>query len=127
MTAFLRSLVNTVWQRIVAPAAATSTITSSGVDMLAYEGTAVVVIDVGAVSGTTPTLDSKIQDSADNSTGWADVAGATAAQRTATGTDTILIATGEVKRYVRYVGTIAGTTPSFLTGVTIGGFKKQTG
>lgn len=127
MTAFLRALVNAVWNRIVAPADATSTITSSAFDALAYEGEMLFVIDVGAVSGTTPTLDSKIQQSADGSTNWTDVAGATAAQRTATGVDTIVVSSGAAQRYLRYVGTIAGTTPHFLTGVTVGGFKKQTG
>lgn len=127
MTAFLRALVNAVVTRVVAPAAATSTVTSAGVDMLAYEGTASFIVDTGAVSGTTPTLDSKLQDSADNSTGWADISGATAAQRVATGVDKIDCDVQASRRYVRYVGTIAGTSPSFLTGVTVLGVKKQTG
>lgn len=129
MTAFLRSLVNAVAQAVSAPAANTATVTSAGVDMLAYEGSALAVQQVGVVSGTNPTWDGKFQDSADNSTGWADIAGATFAQVTATGNiQAIAIDVQACKRYVRYVGTIGGTsTPTFNSGVSILGFKKQTG
>jgi hypothetical protein len=98
---------------IAAPIARTATVTSSGVDLKGYEGNYLVVQDVGAVSGTTPTLDGKIQDSADNSS-FADVSGLTFTQVTAsTSLLTLNVDTRLVRRYIRYVGTIGGTTPSF--------------
>mgnify|MGYP001573032664 FL=1 len=100
---------------------ATATATCTGVDTLGYNSAA-VALEVGVVSGTSPTLDVKIQDSADNST-FADVTGLTFTQVTATGNSQILrvdgLNTSTRRRYLRAVGTIAGTTPSFAFGVEI--------
>lgn len=99
-----------------APAAKTSTVTGSGIDRRGFEEI-LVKQTVGAVSGTSPTLDGKIQDSADNST-FADVTGATFTQVTAADKEQCLRINGKgLRRYVRYVGTIAGTSPSFTMGV----------
>ncbi len=107
-------------------AARTSTVTGSAVDLLGYIGKIKILQIVGTVSGTTPTLDGKIQDSADGSTGWADVTGATFTQATASDdVQSIGLDTRAVKRYIRYVGTIGGTTPSFAMGVVAEG-QKQT-
>lgn len=106
-------------------AARTSTVTGSAVDLQGYQGKLKVMQNVGTVSGTTPTLDGKLQDSADGSTGWADVTGATFTQVTAADSlQSIGVDTRAVKRYVRYVGTIGGTTPSFTMGVTFVGSKQ---
>ena len=107
-----------------APVARTSTVTGSGIDLKGYESTVAFVQDVGAVSGTSPTLDGKIQDSADNSS-FSDVTGYTFTQVTSsTNTQVLNVDPRYVRRYVRYVGTIAGTTPSFgLAVMAIG--KKQ--
>lgn len=105
-------------------AARTSTVTATGVDVSDYTGPLLVVQNVGTVSGTTPTLDGKIQDSADDSS-YADVSGAAFTQVTASNsTQTLLLDTRAVRKYVRYVGTIAGTTPSFTMGVTLHGVKN---
>lgn len=113
--------------QISVPAARTSTVTGSAVDVRGYTGPLLVVQDVGAVTGTTPTLDGKIQDSADGSTGWADVTGATFAQVTAANNiQSIAVQADQTKGYIRYVGTIAGTTPSFTCGVNAHGFKPST-
>lgn len=107
-------------------AARTSTVTSSAVDVRAYKGGLVFEQLVGVVSGTTPTLNGKLQSSADGSTEWADITGATFAGVTAT--DSFLkigINVRDTKGYVRYVGTIAGTTPSFTMGVAMLGEKER--
>jgi hypothetical protein len=105
-------------------AANTSTVTSSGVDLQSYIGQVVVAQLVGTVSGTSPTLDGKIQSSTDNST-WADVSGATFTQVTASNSaQYIAVDTRVANRYIRYVGTIAGTTPSFTSGVFVTGQKQ---
>lgn len=74
-------------------------------------------LDVGSVSGTTPTLDVKFQESADGSTGWTDITGAAFTQVTAAGSQTLRFKTS--KRYVRAVATIAGTSPAFVFGVYV--------
>src|SRR5438128_1060573 len=106
-----------------APQTATSTVTGTGGDLLAGDGRCFALQQVGTVSGTTPTLDGKIQESSDNST-WTDIAGATFPQVTATG-NYQAITFDRTKRYVRYLGTIAGTTPSFALAVVISEQKKQ--
>lgn len=58
----------------LAPAARTGTANGAGVDLQGYDAAA-VVINIGDVTGTSPTATIKIQDSADNST-FADVAAA---------------------------------------------------
>lgn len=71
-------------------------------------------------SGTSPTLTVKLQDSADNST-FADLTGGAFTQLTAAGSQH-LEGTGTVRRYVRAVYTIGGTTPSFTAAV---GFARR--
>lgn len=98
-------------------AAQTSTVTGSAVDVRDREGQILVQQVVGTVSGTAPTLDGKIQDSADGSTDWQDVSGATFTQVTASNSaQKIVLQASGVRGYVRYVGTIAGGTPSFMVG-----------
>lgn len=106
------------------PAARTSTVTGTGVDVSRYKGVLKVTQQVGTVSGTTPTLDGKIQDSANDST-YADVTGYTFTQVTAsTNLQSLGVDTRNVRQYVRYVGTIAGTSPSFGLAVSFIGQKE---
>lgn len=107
-------------------AARTSTLTTSSVDVRSYKGGLIVEQLVGVVSGTTPTLAGKIQTSADGSTGWADITGATFTSVTATDSfQKIGFDVRETLGYIRYVGTIAGTTPSFTMGVVLLGKKER--
>ena len=111
---------------VVAIAAKTSTVTSSAVDLRTYKGGIIVQQLVGVVSGTTPTLDGKLQTSADGSTAWTDISGATFTQVTATDSfQKIGIVENQTLGYVRYVGTIAGTTPSFTMGVALLSAKER--
>ncbi len=89
----------------------TATVTTSAIE-LGDKGTARLVLDVTAASGTTPTLDVTIQTSRDRSTWY--TAG-TFAQKTGTGTERKGFV---VDRHVRAVCTIGGTTPSFTFAVT---------
>src|SRR4051812_876213 len=86
------------------PVTATASANGTGVDTQGYTD-AVVVLEVGTVSGTTPTLNVKVQESDDNST-FSDVTGATFTQVTATGSSQVLrVAELNVgrKRYLRTV------------------------
>jgi len=111
---------------VSAIAARTSTVTTSSIDVRSYSGGLIIEQLVGVVSGTTPTLAGKIQTSADGSTGWADITGATFTSVTASDSFAkIGINVRETLGYIRYVGTIAGTTPSFTMGVALLGQKER--
>ena len=105
-----------------ASASQASTVTGAAVNLSGYDTPIVIVQSHGTGTGT---LDGKIQDSADGSTGWADVTGATFSQSTTTADVKILsLDPKSTKGYIRYVGTIAGTTPSFTMGVVLLGQKS---
>jgi hypothetical protein len=77
------------------------------------------VLQVSAASGTTPTLDVKIQHSS-NGTVWADLI--TFTQQNAVNGEYATVA-GTVNRYLRALWTLGGTTPSFNFNVA---FKRNT-
>ena len=107
------------------PAARTATVNGSAVDILDYDGFAAGILQSAAGTGTTPTLDVKLQDSADGSTGWADIAGAAFAQVTnAASRQIVKFNASAARRYIRAVATIGGTTPSFACAACLIG-KKQ--
>lgn len=127
MTHLLNSLAQAVGLVLAAAARRTSTLTGTGIDVLHYEEVALVLLNASAGTGTNPTLDVKLQHSDDNST-FADVTGATFTQVTSdpgtAGVQAMRINVSNLKRYVRVIGTIAGTTPSFDFGVEFIGIKK---
>lgn len=108
------------------PAARTATANGTGVDLTGYinpGGRAMkAIVNNGTTSGTTPTLDVKMQDSPDNSV-WTDITGATATQLTAAGNAEISFRTNQ--KWVRAVATIGGTTPSFTFDVIVLAVKRQ--
>lgn len=98
------------------------------VDNLHYKG-AIFVLDVTAVSGTTPTLDIKLQYRDVVSGKFIDIPLAIFTQKTATGSDVLTIypaiavvanesVNGVLPINYRVVGTITGTTPSFTFTLT---------
>lgn len=131
-TSRLPSLFNgTTWDRnrnnveatIFASAARTATANST--DQVNYNARGILLIlDITAVSGTTPTLDVKVQYKDPVSAAYVDIPSAAFAQKTATGTDSLLLYPGitstanrqiltVLSRTWRAVATIGGTTPSF--------------
>lgn len=90
-----------------------------------------ILVNMGTVTGTTPTAVLKVQGSTDAGTSWYDIPGATTASLTATGlygitiypgiavtagvatTGTTATASMPIPRTWRMVWTIGGTTPSF--------------
>ena len=97
----------------------------ASVDCKDYEGIAAVVLDSEAGAGTLPTLDVKIQDSADDVT-FADVAGKVFAQVTdaAAALEKIGVNLSDLRRHVRAVATITGSSPVFVFSVTMLAPKK---
>ena len=106
----------------VAPAVVTTTQNGSAVDLLTGDGNAFAVLVLGTVAGGT-TVGGKVQESADGSTGWADITGATFPNVT-TGTAAHLLTFARTQRYVRCVVTIAGGTPSAAVCAAVGQQKK---
>lgn len=105
-------------------AALTATGNSSGLDVQKTPAGGVwVEIVVSAVSGTSPTVDFKVQESNDDST-YNDVV--TFAQITATGRHARLVQSK--KRYLRLARAIGGTTPSFTVtaGIVSGPQQEHT-
>jgi hypothetical protein len=78
-----------------------------------YEGQIACTLDVKNVSGTTPTLDAKLQHSDDNST-FVDVTGGGFTQvTTVAGRQKVVVDKDDLKRYLRVAFTLAGTSPVY--------------
>lgn len=108
---------------IFASASRTASANSDDFSHIGFKGVR-LFLDVSAVTGTTPTLDVKIQAKDKLSGNYVDLTGAAFAQKTATGTDYLTIYPGIaetanetvsdlVPNAWRAVATIGGTTPDF--------------
>ncbi len=110
---------NATTTALVVAASQATTITGPALDLLQYEGFGLLIQNKGAGAGT---LDGKLQHSDDGATGWAD-AGINFAQAAAAATlQSTYFEIKSIKRYCRYVGTIA--TGPHLLGVTFAAAKK---
>jgi hypothetical protein len=106
--------------QLAAAASNASTLTGAAVDLIEYDLPIVITQNHGVSTGT---LDGKIQDSDDGTTGWADVAGAVFTQSTTTADiKSMMLNAGNCRRFIRYVGTIV-TGPQVFS-VHANGVKK---
>lgn len=104
-------------------ATVTATGTNTSVDFLSEVGNMASCLQyVGTVSGTSPTLVTKIQESTDGTT-WSDITGAAFASVT-NSNNRQLISFNVLKRYVRGYNTVGGTTPSYVVGNTFFGQRR---
>ena len=112
---------------VLASAARTATANSSDMENRAARGVR-LFLNVSAVSGTTPTLDVKVQVKDPISDTYIDLPNAAFAQKTTTGSDELTIYPGvttaanravstALSQKWRVVATIGGTTPSFTFSV----------
>ncbi len=108
-----------------APQAVTATGAGAAVDLGNGVNSTNAVLEVGAVTGTTPTLNVKLQESDDNAT-WTDISNGAFTQVTAASQRQV-IRVQRSKQYCRAHATVAGTTPSFTLCVEILAQKKYTG
>lgn len=105
-------------------AAVAATANGAGVDITSLIGTALVLLDAAAGTGTTPTDTIKLQDSPDNVT-FTDVPNAVFTQlTTVASSQKISVNVDGMQRYVRVVDTVGGTTPSFTRSVNMIGRKQ---
>lgn len=96
----------------------------SAVDVSEYDGPVAVLLNTSAGTGDM-TLDVKLQDSADGSTGWADVASAAFTRVTTTASSQKLVFNpAATAKFVRAVIDVGGTTPSFVVGSQLVGVPK---
>ena len=113
---------------IAGPPTATRTATgqTSGIDLRAYDGDVLFLLDSAAGGGSSPTLDVTIEESADNSS-FAAVASGAVAFTQVTGTASaqkVALNKDDAKRYVRIKYTIGGSSPTFTFSVNAVGLKK---
>ena len=129
MTHLLNALSQALGLVLAAAARRTTTLTGTEIDVLHYEGVALIVLNASAGTGTTPTLDVKLQHSDTTTSGdFADVTTGAFTRVTevsgTAGVQVLRVNVSDLKRYLRVIGTIAGTTPSFDFGVEFVGIKK---
>ena len=105
---------------LIVPQAATATVNGTAIDLgPGYHSDSLAILTIGAVTGTTPTLDVTIKGS--DTSGGSYTTLTTFTQVTAS----TKIACGRVlrdtglKRWIKAVATIGGTTPSFTFSVVI--------
>jgi hypothetical protein len=118
--AYAPNIGDALTQLVFSPALArTTTNQGPSVDLAPYEGQLVLFLDSAAGTGTTPTLDVVLQDSADGSS-WANVSPAIAfTQVTNAGVSRQKLTANimSLRRFVRVNSTLGGTTPSFVYAV----------
>lgn len=101
--------------------AATFNGTALNIAALDWDGPVEITQNIGAVTGS---ITGKVQESADGSTDWQDVAGAAfTIVSAANNTQRIVISAGATRGWIRYVGTIV-TGPA-LTAVTASAVPKN--
>jgi hypothetical protein len=103
---------------VVLDLSAAAVTTNSGAISAPQEGGPVMVAaHITAATGTTPTLDITLEQSANGTSGWATVTGSALTQVTAAGNRVgFAIPT---QPYVRVAATIGGTTPAFTGRVAV--------
>jgi hypothetical protein len=102
-----------------------ATVTGAAVNLMTldFDGQIEVTQNIGAVTGS---ITGKLQESADGSTGWTDIAGATfTAVSAANNVQRLTLVAHSTAGYIRYVGTIV-TGPA-LVSVVAGGVPKNVG
>lgn len=108
----------------LAPAASlTATATSNAVDISDFTGAAKLVLDASAMGGTSPTMDVKLQH-CDTQGGTYTDAGIAFTQVTAAASFQVLdFAVDGLKKYVKVVSTLGGTSPTVARSVQLIGNK----
>ena len=96
--------------------------TSNGVDCSTLDGFAVAHLSVNAISGTTPTLDVKLQECDTVGGSYSDVAGGAFTQvTTVDGDQQLIIEISKCKKFVAMLVDVGGTTPHYgIYGCIIG-------
>ena len=116
--------------------AAAATTNFTGIDITKYDGGMKLVLDATVGTGTTPTLDVKIQDSADSTNGtdgaWADLSPAVvfvqvaaAAYANGVNTQAIGVQANNVRKWIRAVATVGGSASPTFTFSVVASIPRQ--
>ena len=109
----------------VASASVTATATSGAIDLKEFDGDVLLVLNCAAGTGSSPTLDIKVQDSDETGGTYGDLSGATFTQVTdAASVQTLEVNKDECKRFIKIVQTVGGSSPVFVYGVSLIAAKK---
>ena len=109
----------------VASASVTATATSGAIDLKEFDGDVLLVLNCAAGTGSSPTLDIKVQDSDETGGTYADLSGATFTQVTdAASVQTLEVNKDECKRFIKIVQTVVGSSPVFVYGISLVALKK---
>ncbi len=109
----------------VASASVTATATSGAIDLKEFDGDVLLVLNCAAGTGSSPTLDIKVQDSDESGGTYGDLSGATFTQVTdAASVQTLEVNKDECKRFIKVVQTVGGSSPVFVYGISLVGAKK---
>ena len=109
----------------VASASVTATATSSAIDLKEFDGDVLLVLNCAAGTGSSPTLDIKVQDSDETGGTYADLSGATFTQVTDSASlQTLEVNKDECKRFIKIVQTVGGSSPVFVYGISLIAAKK---
>lgn len=107
----------------VPAASSAGSVNGSAIDRMGFSS-CVLEVQTGAETGTPSARSAtvKLQDSADGSTGWADITGASVAVSAVNTRARLTVSLGAVKRYIRAVNTTAftgGTTPTLASAAVV--------
>ena len=120
-----RNLESTTLASVHPTAARTATGAGSAVDLLAFDGDVVMILDSAAGTGTTPTLDVSFTHSDTSAGTYTAISGSSFAQVTGTASQQrIAIDKDTAKRFIKANYTISGTSPSFTFSVNALGERK---
>ncbi len=109
----------------VASASVSATATSSAIDLKDFDGDVLLVLNCAAGTGSSPTLDVKVQDSDETGGTYGDLSGAAFTQVTTSASlQTLEVNKDECKRFIKLVQTVGGSSPVFLYGISLVGAKK---
>ena len=109
----------------VASASVSATATSSAIDLKDFDGDVLLVLNSAAGTGSSPTLDVKVQDSDETGGTYADLSGAAFTQVTTSASlQTLEVNKDECKRFIKLVQTVGGSSPVFVYGISLVGAKK---
>lgn len=125
MTSVMNSLVRATCLTLLAAASRNADANGTGVDVSALEGHAIAVLEAANVSGTTPTLDVKLQESDTVGGTYTDIAGAAFTQvTTVAGIQKLALEIQATKKFVRAVVDVGGTSPVYTCGCYLIGQPK---
>ena len=109
----------------VASASVTATATSGAIDLKEFDGDVLLVLNCAAGTGSSPTLDIKVQDSDETGGTYGDLSGAAFTQVTdSASVQTLEVNKDECKRFIKIVQTVGGSSPVFVYGISLIAAKK---